>query len=305
MRMSLKSNIQKGGILRLMNDCELMQNPMKVCFIHSGGDSMASFRYRCKMPAKYLNSQGVETFLNCGEANVVVFTKPTQEDDDLASFMKDQGATIIFDIGDPHFEHPRLGPIYESMLARADLIVTPTEFTKNLINEKGRDAVVIPDPYEFEQLAPHAEGEKFLWFGHETNTKDIKSIVDVFGDNGLRIITGPSKVPETTFYSPQNLKRGLEESNIALFPTSKGSEYKSNNRLINAVMSGLFPVCSNHPAYEEFKMFWVGEINTGIRWAKHYKSDLNDLVAEGQSYIKETYSPEIVGAKWLNLLESI
>jgi hypothetical protein len=97
----------------------------------------------------------------------------------------------------------------------------------------------------------------------------------------------------------------LQESQIVLLPTRAGVEYKSANRLVNAIRAGCFPVCGALPSYKEFrKVAWVGKFETGLQWAKAMKDELNDRVKEGQAYI-EKFSPESVGKLWEQALEAL
>ena len=251
---------------------------------------MASYRYRCEIPCKWLNDNGVEASINQGTAQIVVFAKPYKEDIDLAKQCKDKGATIVFDVTDPHFEHSTIGPIYKEMSEIADYLTCSSEYTADKLN-----ATYIPDPYEFAEIPPHANGNKLVWFGHHVNYHEIEP----FKNEDIRIVTG-GDIEGTTFYSPTNLVRACTEANIALFPSKV--EYKSPNRIVNALRLGLFPVSQQH---KEFDMCWIGNPHTGIRWARHFKHDLNELVSEGQDYIRHRYSPQTIGQKWLDLFAYI
>jgi hypothetical protein len=281
---------------------------MRIVFIHGGNEQMASYRYRVKMPCEQLVKLGFDVSINSGEADIVIFSKPTHEDAILAERCKKDGTHVIVDFCDNHFKHPVYAGVYRKMLELADSIVCPTKTMAGIIlKQSGKQVEIIGDPYEFEQQTPHANGYKMLWFGHQQNLPELTKWMKILAKEELRVVTG--KNDKITGYSPwslENLKAELEYANIALFPTSEQNDYKSPNRLINAVMSGCFAVCSIHPAYEEFKkMVWVGRLNVGIQWAKGYSHLTNDLVREAQEYIIQTYSPEIIGAKWGHLLDYI
>ncbi len=273
---------------------------MRVYFIHRYGSDFASCRYRCDIPAAYLKSVGIEAEVNPSqiqaEGAVVVFAKPTDADPPLAEQVIKGGAKVIFDVTDPH-----LGlESYKKLNTLCHQIVCATDVIRSHV---GRGEV-IPDPYEFDLEAPHADGDQLIWFGHKSNLSDLKGLAEL---PKLKIVSGPYDVPPegVTFYSPQNLKKAMRESNISLIPTRKGAEYKSPNRLVNSIRRGLFPVVSRHPAHTEFKKFcWVGNIPTGIKWAEVFNHELNDLVREGQKYI-EKYSPAAVGEQWKSVLESM
>lgn len=268
---------------------------------------MASYRYRAAIPSANLGS-GFTSFVNEGESDVYVFSKPVRDDVALALRAKEHGAKVIVDIGDNHFEREDFGPIYKEIVGLADKVVAPTPVGADVINaHTGRvvDAV-IPDPYEEAFAQPHADGEKLLWFGHHTNLKDVVQWTKVLNGMDLKILTGPNQAVKVwEQWTPALQKQRLSEANIVILPTRKGAEYKSANRLVNALRAGCFPVCGSHPAYAEFRKFaWVGNFPTGLRWALHFKADLNELVSEGQKYI-EKYSPKAVGAQWAQLLEAM
>lgn len=260
---------------------------------------MASFRYRTKIPAEHIGAS-----INEGSGDIIVFSKPMQGDFEIAKAAKDHGAKVVVDFCDPHFDTP----LYQRIAIKADLIVCPTKEMANIVGRFfyptcDKRIEIIPDPYEMPEVPPHANGDKFLWFGHNANLEDIKPHS---GIPNLRIVSGPKVSDGITHWSPANIDRAMREANICLFPTRKGAEYKSPNRLLNALRMGLFPICQRHPSYEEFRgLAWVGEIATGTTWALHFKEDLNPLVREMQDKIRVKYSPSTIGETWKSVLESI
>ena len=275
---------------------------MNIVFVHRNQE-LASFRYRCAIPGAEL-SKSHEVFFNGGDASVCIFSKPHADDIDIAAAARGNGCHIVVDIGDDHFSHPAIGPVYNRMLEIADSVVCPTQNMQTRLREfTEKDITVIPDPYEMPLEEPHADGEEFIWFGHQSNLGDLRRYASDIP--ALKIVTGPQKIKGTILYSPESLSKAMGEANISLLPTRKGVEYKSPNRLLNSLRMGLFPVCDEHPAYEEFKDFaWTSGLFHGVAWAKHFRSDLNGLVKEGQEYI-EKYSPENVGEIWLDFIDSI
>ena len=256
---------------------------------------MASYRLRAQIGAK-----AVSGAINGGECEIAVFNKPSAEDLELAKSLKASGKCVVVDFCDDHFNHPSLGSVYRDFLDIADRIVCNTEVMAQRI---GRDCTVIPDPYECMTVAPHANGENLIWFGHSSNLQDIAKFSNL---PNLTIVSGPKVIEGVRPWSKESIGGHLANANICLLPTREGAEYKSNNRFITAVMSGLYPVCNPHPAYTEFKgLAWLGCIGTGTRWALQERASLNHLVAEMQRAIQAKYSPMIVGEQWKNLLESI
>ena len=219
----------------------------------------------------------------------------------LAKEAKDQGAKVVVDLCDPHFS-----PLYDAMIDLADVTVCPTEYFRIKYLPK---AVVIPDPYEMPELEPHAsEGNAKLWFGHRANIEEINPWLKL--DN-LRVITGPWAKDEDipngiTFWSLENVLKGLESANWTLFPTRPGGEYKSNNRVLNAIRGGTFPICNSHPSLVEFEhCIWTANLYDGIRFANKYPERLDEMVREAQALIRDQYSSRTVGEKWKSLLDSI
>ena len=279
----------------------------KTVFIQRLGEMTASYRMRSKFPADYLGGT-----VNGGEAEIIVFTEPLPQDVELAKECKRDGIKVVVDMIDDHFRHKLVGESYAEMVKLADLVVTPTaNMSDRLVKYGLRPAdVVIPEAYEEPHGEPHANGaEKYLWFGCQGNLKDIRPWIKNGTLNGyhLTIVTGPNENlgHDWVQWSPEVQTRALQESNIVLIPSRQGVEYKSANRLVNALRAGCFPVCGYLPSYKEFrKVAWVGKFETGLQWAKALKDELNDRVTEGQQYI-EKFSPASIGKLWEQALEAL
>jgi len=259
------------------------------------------------MPAQEVGKiNGYKTFLNNGNADVVVFSKPSESELPMAENAKKEGAKIVVDLADDHFNDSQRDTFLK-FAELADGIVTGSNVMRaRIYDHTKKDSIAIPDPYEFPECKPHANGDSFLWFGHATNFKELSSIVHLLGSRKLRVVTGPKQIPNTIQWSFENMTAAFEMSNIALFPTQAGHEHKTNNRLINTIRAGLFPVCMTHPSYMEFQHHcWVGNIPTGLKWVDCFKEDLNEIVKEAQNYIRVRYSPETIGKKWADYLESV
>jgi len=261
---------------------------------------MASYRYRSQIPCQELIKRGVDAKINEGEADTVIFSKPLALDVPIAKQAREQGCRVIVDFCDHHFNHKELGPVYSEISQYANVIACPTKEMQNRILENlKKGSVVIPDPYEAEEKEPHADGESKLWFGHQRNLNEILRFVNYYQ---MTVCTGHNEVlEEYTPWTIKNQAKCLSEANLVLIPSS--DTYKSPNRLINSLISGCFPVVGKTPAHEEFKkLCWVGAIKAGVDWAKCFQSDLNDLVKDGQKYVKENYSPEKVGFYWKDIV---
>lgn len=268
---------------------------------------LATFRYRAEAPSKEVAKyNGFTVGLNEGEADIAIFTKPVQADVEIAKKLKSEGAKIVSDLQDNHF-HTGREETYREMAQLSDAIVCASDVMRQIIGqETGKDACVIQDPYEFPEVEPHANGDDYLWFGHQVNFADIAGVMGMMGSRKLRVVTGPKHVPTTIPWSLENLQKAFAQSNIVLLPTREGSEYKSPNRLVNSIRQGCFAVCMNHPAYWEFRNFvWVGHFHTGLRWSDAFRDELNDRVREAQDYVRDRFSPETIGKQWVSFLESL
>ena len=140
---------------------------IKAVFIHRSGPSAASYRYRAEIPARAIGAT-----VNGGEAQVLIFSKPTPDDVAMAKEMKAEGVKIVADFSDDHFNHAIWGPVYREMIGLADWVVTPTENMRDRLHKYYDDltVTVIPDPYEEAYSTPHANGaEPFLSYGHQPN----------------------------------------------------------------------------------------------------------------------------------------
>lgn len=282
---------------------------LAVAWVHRSPD-LASFRYRAAVPARECEKLGIKTQINEGNASVVVFSKPVAEDLELAASAIKSGAKVVVDFCDDHFASGKLGGLYRNMGELATRIVTPTaEMSRRILGYLGRESTVIPDAYEQELCAPHAVGNQALWFGHRLNLQDLEPHIPNVAAAGfaLDVATGPKHVNEQWVqWGPAALAKCLARSNIVLLPTRKGAEYKSPNRLLNAIRAGCFPICSRHPSYTEFRsMVWVGDMRTGLMWAKAFQDDLNGLVLTAQDYVEINYSPAAIGYRWAQMLGAL
>ena len=276
-----------------------------IVWVHRYGENLASYRYRARIPSQEVAKiKGYKTALNDGEADIVVFSKPSAAELPMARQAKIDGAKIIVDFADDHFQRD---DTYHQFAGLADGIVCASDIMRGRIYDYvGKESVAIPDPYEQEEQAPHADGNDFLWFGHIGNWREVEMASQFMGSRKMRVVTGPQPLPGVIPWSPENIKQALSVSNIVILPTIKGRDHTSPNRLINSIRAGCFPVCMEHPAYAEFrKMVWVGNFPTGLRWADAFKHDLNELIGVAQDYIRDRYSPESIGAQWAKVLENV
>lgn len=246
---------------------------------------MASYRLRTAIPAKHLGAS-----INEGDADVLVFSKPCPEDLEIAKQAKGS-AKIVVDVCDPHD--------YSEFLELADQVVTSSKELAKAIP----GAVCIPDPIEGSGGEPHADRFVLGWVGFHNNLPALQEWMRKMPDMPVVVCTTAGKVPGAIPWSPATQKWVYQHCGTMLVPSQ--SPYKSNNRVTQAIHEGCFVIAEDIPAYWELRQYaWVGSFPTGVRWAAS-RDDLNDLVREGQKYVRDWYNPERIAAQWGRLLSSI
>ena len=275
------------------------------------GPMTASYRMRSASPAAFLGGKVNES--HDGGSELYVFSKPLPDDLTLARELKAEGVKFVVDIIDDHFRNVMVGNIYAEMIRMADLVVCPTENMSDRLVKYGLKPadIIIPEAYEEPHGDPHANGaEKFLWFGSQGNLKEIRPWIKngTLAGHSLAIVTGPNENlgHDWTQWTPETQTTALQASQVVLIPTRKGVEYKSANRLVNALRAGCFPVCGGGiPSFKEFRQFaWVGQFETGLQFVKAVTDELNDRVAAGQQYIQK-FSPQTIGKLWEDALTRV
>ena len=199
----------------------------------------------------------------------------------------------VYDICDDHFH--TIHEIYYRLHAKeADLITVNSEAMREIVlRETGREATVIPDPYESVEVKA-GMGEGTLWFGHESNLKTIESYRDLIDV----VLTHPEWTREKQI-------QAIKECAFVLLPTDE-RKGKSANRLIEAIINGRFVIAGELPAHDEFKPWmWIGDIREGLEWAQNNRNECVERVRRCQDYIRDKFSPETIGKLWLETLEKL
>lgn len=258
-----------------------------ISFLHRGGLNMASYRYRCEAPAK-----AVVAPINFTGAEILVYCKPLEIELEEAYAAK-WHKKIVVDFCDDHFALLH----YRSFAALADAITCPTvEMAKVIKDKTGRDATIIPDCYEFDELASHCEGDKLLWFGHASNLDTLFSLGEM---KNLRVISNfKGCIP----WSLETTKSELRKADIFILPATK--DYKSPNRAIEAIRMGCFVAADPHPSLTDFPI-WKGGVKEGVEWALHNRSKANQMTREAQDFIRERFAPRILASAWKTVIQSL
>jgi len=272
---------------------ELSQGPKqineRVSFIHWMNDTAASYRYRALIP-----SQAMGASMNDYSAGTLIFTKPQADEVLKMAEAKAKGAKIVVDVCDDHLDWPH----YKEAIRIADVVTCPTEEMAKLISALGREAVVVPDPYEFPLKAPHVRGDKLLWFGNKTNKQSLQRIMPNLDGYPLTVV---SNFGGTIPWSYKTMVKEFAKADIVIIPATDA--YKSANRAIEAIRQGCYVVAEPHPSLEGFPGIWIGNIKEGIEWTKNNLQKANENLLEAQKFVMERFSPQICSLMWKKAIQ--
>lgn len=260
---------------------------MKVTFV-SLGEHIASSRLRALIPQRELGKLGVEK-----GRDVLVYGKHVLDFSHLEKFDKK-----VFDISDDHFKNPDLRNYYMAHADRADLLTCNSEVMQSrILEETGREAVVIPEPYESEEGLPDI-GPSLLWFGHASNLQDLRRIRPKLV-HPLFVLTNH---PDYAAWTPEAFSKAIDRPCIVIIPTGK-SLAKSENRMVEAIRRGRYVCAEPLPAYERFAQIYpLGNIPENIEAALADPVRSVGQIKAAQAFIRDRYSPETIGKHWLEVI---
>lgn len=269
---------------------------MTVSFIHHGDPTWASYRYRAAMPAAVLGAR-----LNDLTADVLVFSKPTPGDVQIAQQAHARGQCVVVDYCDDHFDRLE----YRALLPFAAAVTVPTVVMGRVVQRHRAEVPirVIPEPYELPEVAPHAERAWRLWFGHRMNAAGYHRAAAQLAAAGERLVA-VSNFPGAIPWSLPTLQAACAEAGIVVLPAS--AVYKSANRAIEAIRQGCFVVAEPHPALVALPGLWVGaDLLEGVRWVQAHLALANRRLGQLQALIRGRYSPATIGNLWAQTLQAV
>lgn len=259
---------------------------------------LASARYRQALPGAELARLGYEVVDIPDAAEVGIFTKHEWNESLL-----DRYPHTIFDICDDHFAGKR-GDFYRRVCTRAGAITCNSEAMRfRIFQETRRVATVIPDPYEFDEVAP-SWGEGLLWFGHPRNLEELHREMSELRDYRITAVTGGG-LPRTVPWSKENLLRELAACAVVILPTGR-SPCKSANRLIEATRRGKHVVANPLPAYEPFgRDAFIGSIREGVDRAHRMREQLFPSIRSAQARVAAEFSPALIAQQWREVIQAL
>lgn len=239
---------------------------------------LASFRLRVALPSRYVGPHVIG-----GVGDVTFFFKNGAPA--LARRLKN----VVYDVVNAHFADPD----YRTMCDLASVVTCSSEAMARIIKSVGRDAVVIPDPYENAECEPRVNGG-ILWFGHQANIASLKPYADLDID-----------VCTAADWSLGNEAAALASAGVVLLTGNNPGA--SSNRPVKALRAGRFVVAPEDcpESWKELSDYiWIGDVRKGIQWAFANREEACQRVRLSQNYIRTRFSPQSIGSQWADLFAS-
>jgi hypothetical protein len=209
---------------------------------------------------------------------------------------------VVYDVVNDHFKGPQAMD-YFAMCSVAQTITCASEAMAEIIHDAtGRDAVVIDDPWETEEREPSVYGEGVLWFGHSANIASLLPHIEAIGPKLLVCSNVRSAHVQWSREAEDNCLKGAAV--VVLTGNNQGA---SANRVAKALRAGRMVVCPrNGPRnWQDFEPYiWIGDVGEGIRWALNNREEACKKIQAGQAYIREKFSPQLIGSQWAALFAS-
>lgn len=263
-------------------------------------DDLASYRYRCKIPMRELGAMGIECAM--GPGSITVCSKHFLPLEDALRIRKT--SKIVYDISDDHFGG-NLDAHYRSMIDLADAITCPTEaMAERILQETGRTAHVVTDPYEFQRAAPRMPSGRvvnLLWFGHQLNLPGLVAELPRIGKWDLRVV---SNAPGCIPWSLETMYREFAYCDAVVIPVPAQARklVKSPNRMVESIRQGRFVVANPMPAYADYGM-WQGDLVQGLEWIAAHRSAALAALDEAQRVVEALHAPRAVAQQWKAVFE--
>lgn len=240
---------------------------------------LASFRLRVAIPSKHL---GMPHCIGVGD--VTFFFKGGNP------LLARRVGPVVYDVVNAHFADPD----YREMCEIASVITCSSGAMQGAINRvTGRDAVVIPDPYENTESAAKVDGG-VLWFGHQANLTSLQA----YSDLDPEVLTAEN-------WSLESEARALAKAGVVLLTANNPGA--SSNRPVKAIRAGRFVVAPEDcpESWRELSEYiWIGDVREGVRWAFDNREEACRRVIAGQKYVTR-FSPQLIGSQWAGLFGSI
>lgn len=305
------------------------------------GSHLASIRMRAVTAADAIQNSGGGAVqfgeLVGAKANILVIGKigadcgqgrDTQWLETIRRF-KSGGGSVVLDYTDHHlgFRSP-MTHFYQAALPLVDHTVVPSTHMRDLLLEHwGGNSTIIPDPIEIAPQALHVEpgpARRLLWFGHSTN---VSYLIDFLAasnlDKGIELwalsnqaglqaihqfMAAQGMQGRLGLWTLDQMQAWAHECHACIIPSDPSDPRKagaSSNRLITALALGLPTAADLLASYLEFKPFFADikskELTELLARPSGYRGALERALNE----VVPEFDRRRVGARWLNLFESL
>lgn len=272
---------------------------MRVAFKMAGGPHLVSWRLRRELAEQALKERGVEVGPEGDlEVHAKHFGKRAIPD-----------KPFVFDVCDDHFGGEFAG-YYREMCRRAVSVACSSDGLRQIIEKQsGAKATVIHEPYEYPAQPPKQPDWplKILWYGHAANLKILQTGLEDIPEECVdkvrivcnqKLFSGTANI-ETYVWNQSELPDHLRWCDVVFLPQDR--EWKSPNRLVEAVRAGRFVIASNIPAYRGFGM-WLGDFTEGFRWLKEH--NVRPQIVSAQNRVRDEFSPQKIGQQWYDFISA-
>lgn len=286
---------------------------MKISYVTTSNETVASFRYRIASPGKGLKALGHDVYIGheaFPDAEVVVFSKHWNRNDySYALFCKARGQRVIFDICDDHTNTTKAGH-YNNMARVADLItVNSPEMQKVIKDAYGRDSEVVADPVVTKPV-PFVQKDDFnlCWYGHMANFAGLMEAYNPTSQIPLLLAAPmpPQNFPETMrvpWVHPYQFEPGIidffgENCAAALLPYRQDKPAKSANRVLEAINVGMYVLTDEIPSNKGIPGLYYLTDSVSRAKTMYEHTDLTDVMHKAQEHVTKLYSPEVIAKRW-------
>lgn len=296
--------------------------------------AMASIRMRCYDIIPFLEKNGIkaELFKPYKNYQVVIFTKTISDKSiRVARKLKQQGVKIYFEsycdyLDDDSMQNHEKENILR-MLKLADIAGVSSDVQKMIFSKYHHNVVMIPESVHddfFADRKKHTAGEqvRLVYCGYSNKAKDTLCIKNVIlklqQEYQCKMVYICEKDPqiqglkyEYVHYDQKQIPQLLMKGDIMVAPRPmEGIEKRAHSftKAAYPLAVGLPTVASPMPSYIGTPVILC---NTEDEWYDTLKGLIenvekrNEIGKNGQQYVYENYSIEVIGARYINLVKQL
>ena len=282
---------------------------------------------------------------NIDQNSILIFSKPKSAINlEIAKIAKDNHAKIIVDWSDNVLfddiekdKNNAINTLRQITNLTDQTTVCSQTLADGFLKEMNITATVIGDPIEYNRVEPRFTPQgpiKLFWYGFSRNVQalniflkylfvEIERYPDLFrvrmakdrmeGDENV-VKTLNAKFDnkfhlELNFWTKQVMLDGFGWTDFVVLPSMRDKFFatKSTNRLVETIQNGRFALAHPVPSYLELKDFcFVGDdLLTGMDWALANPKQAIEKIRAGQDYIAKHFSLDVIGPKWLDVIEKL